>query len=132
VFEEIVHEFDELESLISAVEIMSDVKLYNFYLKKHKQLSAVAVPLKKYKSLENDIQDFRLMLEAETDEVQRKVILDSIADAEKEKELALLMYDLMQKNSCFGFEAANHYYFNKGMLIEKMLSCTQMEIELSK
>jgi len=90
VFEEIVHEFDELESLISAVEIMSDVKLYNFYLKRHKQLSAVAVPLKKYKSLENDIQDFRLMLEAETDEVQRRVILDSIADAEKEKELALL------------------------------------------
>ena len=51
-------------------------------------------------------------------------------DTIEEKELALLMYNLMQKNSCFGFEAANHYYFNKGMLIEKMLSCTQMENNL--
>ena len=35
VFEDILHEFDELGSLISAVEIMSDVKLYNHYLKKY-------------------------------------------------------------------------------------------------
>ena len=63
------------------------------------------------------------------DKSDRKALLPIIAE---EKELALLMYDLMQKNSCFGFEAANHYYFNKGMLIEKVLSCTQMEIELSK
>ena len=90
VFEEIVHEFDELESLISAVEIMSDVKLYNFYLKKHKQLSYVAVPLKKYESLGRDIQDLRAMLETETDEIQKKVILESIAEVETEQEKMML------------------------------------------
>ncbi len=46
---------------------------------------------------------------------------------EKEKELALLMYDLMQKNSAIGYEAANHYFFNKGMLAEKIISCEYLE-----
>ncbi len=41
----------------------------------------------------------------------------------EEKELALLMYSLMQKSSLFGYEAANHYYFNKGMLAEKVINC---------
>ena len=43
--------------------------------------------------------------------------------AKEEKQNALLMYDLMQKSSLFGYEAANHYYFNKGMLAEKVINC---------
>ncbi|MBQ3123951.1 MAG: hypothetical protein IJC09_00830 [Clostridia bacterium] len=50
--------------------------------------------------------------------------------AEKEKHLALLMYDLMQKCSLFGYEAANHYYFNKGMLAEKVINCEYLNREL--
>ena len=46
---------------------------------------------------------------------------------EEEKKTALLMYDLMQKSSLFGYEAANHYYFNKGMLAEKVLNCEQLK-----
>ena len=41
----------------------------------------------------------------------------------EEKELALLMYDLMQKSSLIGYEAANHYYFSKGQLAEKIINC---------
>ena len=33
------------------------------------------------------------------------------------------LFDLMQKCNLFGFEAANHYYYNKGMLAEKLVNC---------
>lgn len=46
---------------------------------------------------------------------------------DEEKALAILMYDLMQKNSTFGYEAANHYYFNKGMLAEKVINCEYLK-----
>ena len=49
----------------------------------------------------------------------------------EEKELALMMYDLMQKSSLIGYEAANHYYFNKGMLAEKVINCEYLECELN-
>lgn len=49
----------------------------------------------------------------------------------EEKELALLMYDLMQKSSLIGYEAANHYYFNKGMLAEKVINCEYLSRELN-
>ena len=45
----------------------------------------------------------------------------------EEKKLAFLMYGLMQKSSLFGYEAANHYYFNKAMLAEKVLNCEYLE-----
>jgi hypothetical protein len=45
----------------------------------------------------------------------------------KEKENALLMYSLMNKSSTFGYEAANHYYFNKMLLAEKVLNCEALE-----
>ena len=40
-----------------------------------------------------------------------------------EEENTLLLYDLMQKDAHIGFEAANHYYYNKFMLAEKVLNC---------
>ena len=52
--------------------------------------------------------------------------------AAEERELALLMYDLMQKSALFGYEAANHYYFNKGMLAEKVLNCEYIIEKLKK
>lgn len=41
----------------------------------------------------------------------------------EERKLALMMYELMSKNPLIGYEAANHYYFNKGMLAEKIVNC---------
>ena len=46
---------------------------------------------------------------------------------DEEEKLALLMYELMQKNSTIGYEAANHYYFNKGMLAEKVINCEYLK-----
>ncbi len=48
----------------------------------------------------------------------------------KEKNNALLMLDIMKKNPSFGYEAANHYYFNKGMLAEKVICCDYLEQKL--
>lgn len=46
--------------------------------------------------------------------------------AAKEMQTALALYSLMQKNPLIGYEAANHYYYNKGMLAEKVISCAQI------
>jgi len=43
--------------------------------------------------------------------------------AEAEIETAKTMLKLMNKNAAIGFEAANHYYFSKGELAEKILNC---------
>ena len=45
-----------------------------------------------------------------------KSAIDELAVTEK-------MLELMNKNASIGFEAANHYYFSKGQLAEKILNC---------
>jgi hypothetical protein len=46
--------------------------------------------------------------------------------AGEELQNALALYGIMQKNPHVGFEAANHYYYNKGMLAEKVINCAQI------
>lgn len=46
---------------------------------------------------------------------------------QEEKKIANIMYELMHKNNLFGYEAANHYYFSKGMMIEKVINCEYIE-----
>lgn len=41
----------------------------------------------------------------------------------EERALAEEMLHLMQKSAFIGYEAANHYYYSKAMLLEKMISC---------
>ena len=43
--------------------------------------------------------------------------------AKSELEIAKRMIDIMNKNASIGFEAANHYYFTKMQLAEKILNC---------
>lgn len=50
----------------------------------------------------------------------------------EEEELALLMYELMQQSSLIGYEAANHYYFTKSMLAEKVLNCAYLKEKLAQ
>ena len=40
--------------------------------------------------------------------------------------LAKTAYEIMSRNSAVGYEAANHYYVNKTMLAEKIISCSLM------
>lgn len=43
--------------------------------------------------------------------------------AKSEMALAKDMLSLMNKNAAIGYEAANHYYFSKGQLVEKIINC---------
>ena len=43
--------------------------------------------------------------------------------AEDEERIARLMLAQMNKNAAIGYEAANHYYFSKGQIVEKILNC---------
>ncbi len=59
----------------------------------------------------------------------KKYLSELVSEEEK---MALLMYELMQKSSLFGFEASNHYYYNKGMLAEKVINCEYLKNRFSK
>ena len=48
---------------------------------------------------------------------------DAIAAAKREIETAHLMLEQMNVNAAIGYEAANHYYFSKGQLVEKIVNC---------
>ena len=50
----------------------------------------------------------------------------------EDEKMALLMYDHMKKSSLFGYEAANHYYFNKFMLAEKVINCEYLKKKFEK
>ncbi len=47
----------------------------------------------------------------------------ALAAAKDELEITRLMIELMNKNASIGYEAANHYYFSKGQLAEKVVNC---------
>ena len=48
---------------------------------------------------------------------------DAIEAAKEEIDIARIMLALMNKNAAIGYEAANHYYFSKGQLAEKIINC---------
>jgi len=48
---------------------------------------------------------------------------DAVTEAQNELEVAKNMLTLMNKNAAIGYEAANHYYFSKGQLAEKIINC---------
>ena len=48
---------------------------------------------------------------------------DAVVAANNEIATARMMLDAMNKNAAIGYEAANHYYFSKGQLVEKIVNC---------
>lgn len=71
IFDDIEAEYDELFGFVSSVEIMSDHKLYNFYLTKMKRIEQLALKIKKYKALESDLNT-TIQLEKESGESLEK------------------------------------------------------------
>ncbi len=45
---------------------------------------------------------------------------------DEEKELAKMVYGIMQHNPSVGYEAANQYYYTKNMMLEKILNCMEL------
>ena len=57
---------------------------------------------------------------------------DGMINAAKSEEMmARCMLELMNKDASIGFEAANHYYYSKGQLAEKILNCKNIIDALS-
>ena len=54
------------------------------------------------------------------------------AAAESELQISEKMLSLMNKNAAIGYEAANHYYFSKGQLAEKIINCHYIIKRFSK
>lgn len=48
---------------------------------------------------------------------------DALSAATEELKTAEKMLALMNKNAAIGYEAANHYYFSKGQIVEKIVNC---------
>lgn len=44
-----------------------------------------------------------------------------------EKECALNLYKIMLRNPCIGYEASNHYFYNRTQLLEKIVNCCYLE-----
>lgn len=68
-----------------------------------------------YKSSLNQVRFYRARKNGETNKMKKLT--------ESELNIAKDMLSLMNKNAAIGFEAANHYYFSKGMICEKILNC---------
>ena len=51
---------------------------------------------------------------------------DAARAAEDELDISMKMLSLMNQNAAIGYEAANHYYFSKNQLAEKILNCLYM------
>ena len=57
---------------------------------------------------------------------------DALDAAREELSVSEKMLELMNKNASIGYEAANHYYFSKGQLAEKIINCHYVIEKLSK
>ena len=51
---------------------------------------------------------------------------DAVSAAKEELLTAKRLLALMNKNAAIGYEAANHYYYSKGQLAEKIINCNYM------
>ena len=52
-----------------------------------------------------------------------KRFADVVTEAKNELDVTKKMLTLMNQNAAIGYEAANHYYFSKGQLAEKVINC---------
>ncbi len=48
---------------------------------------------------------------------------DALTAAKEELNTAIKMLGLMNQNAAIGYEAANHYYFSRGQIAEKIVNC---------
>lgn len=64
----------------------------------------------------------------QTDEATRAQMREKIQKLlDMEIEIAMKMYAVMIHNSTIGYEAANHYFFNKYSMMEKILCCEYLK-----
>lgn len=80
-----------------------------------------------YCLFQSSLNQFRFYLAREAGETEAM-----IRAAQEEIVCARKMLELMNLNASIGFEAANHYFFSKGCLCEKILNCSEIIRQLEK
>lgn len=100
-FEKIEREYDELLMLLESVEVMSDNKLFAFYLKRKKSLDGIAVLFKKYRSIENEIKLNQEIFSLEKEDETKNYIVseNQKLEAEKQKVFEALKTQFSLSNS---------------------------------
>ena len=69
----------------------------------------------------SSLNQFRFYLGRESGDMEAM-----IQAAQEETICARKMLELMNRNAAIGFEAANHYFFSKGCLLEKIINCNDI------
>ena len=82
-FDQILSEFEEYKEISESVEVMSDHKLYAFYMSKIKRLESIAIKIKKYNELKQDIASLDELLKDSDDLSVRSEKEFMVAEKEK-------------------------------------------------
>lgn len=70
--------------------------------------------------------------DAQTDDTQRAVLREIILELlNQEIEVAEMLYSIVIRNAAIGYEAANHYFFNKFSLMEKIICCEYLKTKFT-
>ncbi len=97
--EEIEDRFDQLESDLTRPEIIRDQKVYQKYLKEHSNLSPIITTFRKHKSIQEEIENNRSLLDDPDPEMRKLVreeiesLKSSLSQVEKDLKLLLLPKD---------------------------------------
>lgn len=106
-FDEVLQKFNELEQIMSSVEVMSDNKLYEFYRKKQTLLKPRAEAVQKFVKSKNELDELNELLCLETDETQRQSLLCEIQKLQAETEnLLSRAKEVFAKNLAFENQTA--------------------------
>ena len=65
-------------------------------------------------------------------ECYNQKVKESIGNGIEEIACAKTMLAMMNKNAAIGFEAANHYYYSKGCICEKIINCFDVIRRINK
>lgn len=101
-FNVVLQKYNQIEQIMSSVEVMSDNKLYEFYRKEQTLLKPRADAVKNFIESKNELDELNELLSLETDETQRQNILCEIQRCQAETEnLLSKAKDIFSKNLSF-------------------------------
>ena len=84
--DEIEARYKELESQISDPDIMKDMKRYKEIAQEHSHLSEVVTEIGKYRKLNAEIKDAKLMIDSETDAEMKEMAQEELKGLEEDLE----------------------------------------------
>lgn len=146
-FEELERKYDELTGFVESVEVMSDNKLFNHYLKQRKNIENVVLGFKKFKILNQDLiagqelvaveesESLRQELEKQNQETQKQIDelfenLKTLYLETKDKQNQKVKVEINSKDKLeFLFELIKKFAEQNGARVEvqkqndKALSC---------